>query len=273
MTAMTLDAADPAVRLGWLAADHALALYFAGLLLVSLLAGGGWLLLRRVVHPPEAGRPMPPLQLVLRLGLGALAIVTMALLFAELAEEMSDGDGLGRFDEAVATRLGQTLTPALLRVFAALTHLGDVITLTLVSIAAIAWLLWQRRWRLALAFGLATGGGGALNRLLKSIFERVRPLHEHGVVVADGYSFPSGHSAGSAVVYGMLAWLLLRSTPRRWHAPIVAAAAALVFTIGFSRVMLQVHWASDVAAGLASGTAWLLTCVLVIDWLRRPRRT
>ncbi|MFN6995621.1 MAG: phosphatase PAP2 family protein [Aquincola tertiaricarbonis] len=271
---MTLDVSDPAVRLGLQAADHALPLYFAGLLAVMLLAGGGWLLLRRVVHPHQPGRPMPPMQLVLRLGLGALGIVAAATAFAELADEMGDGEGLGRFDEAVAGRLAQTLAPAVLRVFATITHLGDVIMLTLVSLAAIGWLLWQRRWRMALAFGLVTGGGGLLNRVLKSVFERVRPPHEHGVgVVADGYSFPSGHSAGSAVVYGMLAWLLLRSTPRHWHAPIVAAAAALVFTIGVSRVMLQVHWASDVAAGLASGTAWLLTCVLIIDWLRRPRGT
>lgn len=271
---MTLDVSDPAVRLGMQAAEQALPLYFAGLLLVTLLAGGGWLLLRRVVHPPEAGRPMPPLQLVLRMGLGALAIVGASMAFAELADEMGDGEGLGRFDEAVAARLADTLAPAVLQVFALLTHLGDVIVLTLVSVAAIVWLLRQRRWRLALAFGLVTAGGGVLNRILKSVFERVRPLHEHGMgVVADGYSFPSGHSAGSAVVYGMLAWLLLRSTPQRWHAPIVAAAASLVFTIGFSRVMLQVHWASDVAAGLASGTAWLLTCVLIIDWLRRPRGT
>lgn len=270
---MTLDVSDPAVRLGLQAADLALPLYFGGLLLVMLLAGGGWLLLRRVVHPHQAGRPMAPLQLVLRLGLGALGIVAAATAFAELADEMGDGEGLGRFDEAVAARLAETLGPAALRVFAMLTHLGDVLTLTLVSIAAIGWLLWQRRWRMALAFGLATAGGGVLNRVLKSIFERVRPPHEHGMAVADGFSFPSGHSAGSAVVYGMVAWLLLRSTPRHWHAPIVAAAAALVFTIGVSRVMLQVHWTSDVAAGLASGTAWLLTCVLIIDWLRRPRRT
>ncbi|URI10899.1 phosphatase PAP2 family protein [Aquincola tertiaricarbonis] len=271
---MTPSLSDPAMQLGARLADQALLLYGAGLLSVLLLAGGGWLLLRRVVKPLEPGVPLPPLQLVLRLGLALLGIVATAAAFAEMAEAIGPGDSLGRFDEAVAARLAQTLSPAALQVFSLLTHLGDVITLTAVSIATVVWLLWQGRRRMALAFALATAGGGLLNRLLKVTFERVRPLHDHGyAVVAEGYSFPSGHSAGAAVVYGMLAFVLLRTTPRQWHAPLVAAAAALVFTIGFSRVMLQVHWVSDVAAGLASGTAWLLTCVLIIDWLRRPRRT
>lgn len=270
---MTLDASDPAVRLGLQFADHALPLYLAGLVAVALVAGGGWLLLRRVLHPNVPGRPLPPLQLVLRLGLGAAGLLAAGLMFAATAEELSEQDGgLGRFDEAVAGRLAQQLTPLALRSFALVTHLGDVLTLTLLTVAAGLLLLWQRRPRLALAFGLACAGGGVLNRVLKDIFERVRPVHEHGFAVADGFSFPSGHSAGSAVVYGMLAYLLLRSAPSRWHPAIVAAAAALVFTIGFSRVMLQVHWASDVMAGLASGTAWLLMCVLVIEWLRHPRR-
>lgn len=271
---MTASLSDPAMQLGLRLADHALPIYFAGLLAVVLLAAGGWLLLRRVVHPREPGVPLPPVQLVLRLGLALLGIVATAAAFAELAEALGPGDGLGRFDEAVAARLSQTLSPAALQMFSLLTHLGDVITLTAVSIAAVAWLLWQGRRRMALAFALATAGGGLLNRLLKVTFERVRPPHDHGfAVVAEGWSFPSGHSAGAAVVYGMLAYVLLRATPRRWHAPLVAGAAALVFTIAFSRVMLQVHWVSDVAAGLASGTAWLLACVLIIDWLRRPRRT
>ncbi|MEF7616220.1 phosphatase PAP2 family protein [Aquincola sp. MAHUQ-54] len=260
----------------WLAerlADHALAWYAAGLGVVMLAAVAGWLLLRRVVRPHAPGLPLPPLQLVLRLALGLLALAGAGLLFAETADELADGEeSLGRFDEALAARLAQTLSPAVLRGFASVTHLGDVLTLTLLCVAVAAVLLWRRRRTLAWAWVLACAGGGVLNRLLKSAFERVRPVHEHGFAAADGYSFPSGHTSGAVVVYGMLAYLLLRHLPPRWHLPVVAATAALVFTVACSRVVLQVHWASDVIAGFASGTAWLLMCVLVIEWLRRPRR-
>jgi membrane-associated phospholipid phosphatase len=115
-------------------------------------------------------------------------------------------------------------------------------------------------------------GNGVLNPLLKRIVARARPLHEHGLAHAEGYSFPSGHTSGAVVAYGMLAYLLLRLAPPRWHLPVLLATVALVFTVGCSRVVLQVHWASDVLAGFASGTAWLLVCVVGSEWLRRQRR-
>lgn len=264
--------ADPAVRIAEWLADHAAASYAAGLLAAVLATAVLWLLLHRVVRPNEPGRPLPPLQLVLRFGLGLAALAGAGMLFAETAEELSDGEALGRFDEALAARLALKLSPAVLQGFAWVTHLGDVAVLTGLCIVVGVVLLRSGRRGLTLAWVLACAGGGLLTRLLKAAFERVRPVHEHGFAVADGYSFPSGHTSGAVVVYGMLAYLLLRQLPPRWHLPVAAATAALVFTIGVSRVMLQVHWASDVVAGFASGTAWLLTCVLVIEWLRHPRR-
>lgn len=264
---------DPVVRLAALLADHALSLYLAGLACAVLAAAGAWLLLRRIVKPSAPGSALPPLQLILRFGLGLLALAGAGAVFAEIADELSDGDAMGRFDEALAAHLSRTLQPGELRAFAWVTHLGDAATLTALCVLVGVLLLLRGRRGMALAWVLACAGGGLLNRLLKATFERVRPVHDHGFAVADGFSFPSGHTSGAVVVYGMLAYLLLRQLAPRWHLPVAVATAALVFTIGFSRVMLQVHWASDVLAGFASGTAWLLTCVLVTEWLRRPART
>ena len=100
----------------------------------------------------------------------------------------------------------------------------------------------------------------------------------HGLVLADGWSFPSGHSSGSVVAFGMLAYLLSRFLPADRAAlrlPVLLAAAALAFTVGSSRVFLQVHFASDVLAGFASGAAWLAVCVAAVEvgryrWGRKP---
>ena len=70
----------------------------------------------------------------------------------------------------------------------------------------------------------------------------------------------------------MLAYVAVRLLPERWELPAVLVAAGLAFSIGCSRVFLQVHWASDVLAGLASGSAWLVVCVVSIEMLRRYRR-
>ena len=115
-------------------------------------------------------------------------------------------------------------------------------------------------------------GHAALNLTLKEVFARVRPLHEHGLVFEPGFSFPSGHSSGSVVAYGMLAYLLVRALPPVWHLPVVLAATAAAFAIGCSRVFRQVHFASDVIAGVASGLAWLVVCITSVELTRHYRR-
>lgn len=119
---------------------------------------------------------------------------------------------------------------------------------------------------------LALGGNALLNPLPKRIFERVRPLHELGLFSEPGFSYPSGHSSGATVAYGMLACLAVRTLPTRWHLPALLVATVLLFTVGCSRIFLQVHFASDVAAGFASGMAWLMVCILSLELDRLYRR-
>jgi len=111
-----------------------------------------------------------------------------------------------------------------------------------------------------------------LNQTLKQIFGRVRPLQPEGFVLEQGFSFPSGHSSGSVVAYGMLAYVAVRLLPARWHLPVLLAAMALAFTVGASRMFLRVHFASDVIAGFASGAAWLAVCVTGFELARWCRQ-
>jgi undecaprenyl-diphosphatase len=161
---------------------------------------------------------------------------------------------------------------AALHVFSVLTHAGDRGVLVALGVGVAVALLWRRHIGLALGWMLALGGNAVLNPTLKQLFERTRPVHEHGLAVEDGYSFPSGHSSGSMVVYGMALYLALRLLPPRWHAPAVMAAIAVVFTTACSRIFLRVHFASDVAAGLLSGGTWLAVCIASLEWSRRKRR-
>lgn len=214
-----------------------------------------------------------PLLLGICLAIGAGILIATASLFAEMLEAFDADEEIGRFDERLTETLARELSPSALRFFGALTHLGDPMPLTLLVIAVGVVLLVRRHTALALGWVVACAGAGALNRLLKLIFERVRPVHDHGFAQADGYSFPSGHTSGSLVVYGMLAYLCLRLLPPRWHLPSVLLAAAFAFSIGWSRVILQVHWASDVVAGFAFGVAWLTLCIAALELSRRFARS
>jgi undecaprenyl-diphosphatase len=210
-----------------------------------------------------------------RLGLGVVVgfgvIVAAGWVFAEIAERIGDGGALGRVDQAFSAAVLASTSAGAAWAFGWITRLGDPPTLFVVCLLGVA-LLWRRGEHL-LAAGLigAVGGNALLNPALKRVFERVRPLHENGLPLVDGWSFPSGHSSGALVTYGMLAYVLLRTLPRGWHLPGVLLAVALAFSVGASRVFVQAHFASDVVAGFASGAAWLTACIVSVEWARRRR--
>ena len=251
---------------------HALAVFF-GLLAVLLLlvAVGGWLLRSRVL--PQARSRLRPLALVLlSAAIGFALVLGAAALFAEIAEHLGRGKTMSLADEALTAAIRSHVSATTLSVFGVLTHFGDGANLALLG-AVVALLLWWRgRRALALSWVIALGGNALLNPLLKRVFERVRPVHDQGLINEIGWSFPSGHTSGATVAYGMLAYVAIRTLPVAWHGPAVLAATALAFTVGCSRVFLQVHFASDVLAGFASGAAWLTVCIVSVELARVYRR-
>lgn len=256
---------------------HALPAFGVALLaVIAAVCGLWWLGLRYGVHR-ETSRFAPLAYLLGYLALGFALIIGAASLFAEIAENLANLDGgrkLGQLDLLFSDTIRSTVSLDALRVFALLTHFGDTLTLTILCVLGALFLLHQRQRGLCLGWVMAFVGNAVLNRTLKSIFERTRPLHEHGLAFADGWSFPSGHASGSVVAYGMLAYVLVRLLPARFawaHLPVVALAAALAFTTGSSRVFLQVHFATDVLAGFASGSAWLAVCIGALE-VRRYRQ-
>jgi len=112
-------------------------------------------------------------------------------------------------------------------------------------------------WRPLLLLAITVAGAGILDLILKVTIARPRPLAAWMAVPAAGYSFPSGHTALSAV-YGAAAYLLSRIL-RRWQSKVIlwSAAVAVVFLIGVSRVYLGVHWPTDVLGGWALAAMWL----------------
>lgn len=227
--------------------------------------------LARWVVPSETGRLSPLAFLLLRAGLGFMLVVVAALLFAELAMGLGVDRAQGRLDEAFAVALRASVSSATLSGFAVVTHLGDTATLTVLGVGGALALLVCGQRGLAVAWSVALAGNALLNVTLKSVFERVRPIHEGGLIVADGWSFPSGHASGAVVAYGMLGYLAIRLLPARWHLPLLMLATSAAFATGCSRVFLQVHHASDVLAGFASGTTWLAVTIFSAELMRRYR--
>ncbi|MGD9945674.1 MAG: phosphatase PAP2 family protein [Burkholderiaceae bacterium] len=185
------------------------------------------------------------------------AMIAGLLLFVALAASIQPGSPLDQLDSALTASVRELASERLLQFAHLATRAGDTLTITLLGIAIAAALAVRRRWTAAGIWALTLAGGALVHRGLKEVFTRVRPPHDHGLIVESGWSFPSNHASMSMIAYGMLAWLLLHYLRGRGRLPILLATALLVLAIGASRVLLQVHFVTDVLAGYASGGAWL----------------
>lgn len=164
--------------------------------------------------------------------------------------------GAGPLDRTIYETLYAGDRPALAGTARAVTLLGEPDLLVAASLAAALWLYHAGHRHLPWVFlGIVMIGRG-LAEVQKLWIARVRPEVEPHLVVVKTSSFPSGHAANSMIFYLALALILTAGT--RWHRPAAAVAVLLALFIGASRVMLGVHWPSDVIGGWAFGALWVL---------------
>lgn len=146
--------------------------------------------------------------------------------------------------------------PHLARAARWLTELGGWAVLLPATAFGAALLAWRRDWRGAVLLVAITLSGRLLVELQKVGIGRLRPESNAHLVSVDSLSFPSGHSANAVMVWLCLALLLPRTQRGRTMA--IWAAVWLALAIGLTRVMLGVHWPSDVIGGWSFGLAWTL---------------
>jgi undecaprenyl-diphosphatase len=150
-----------------------------------------------------------------------------------------------------------------------ITALGGWALLSLWTFVTAGYLYLQRRYRLmGLVLG-AMGGGALLSEILKAVFARERPPGAD-LLVKESFGFPSGHSMMAALVYPTLAILLARIMPSlkiRFY--LLSVGVLLMFLIGFSRIYLGLHYATDVLAGWSAGLAWASLIWFIAWYLQR----
>jgi undecaprenyl-diphosphatase len=141
-----------------------------------------------------------------------------------------------------------------------LTTAGDFLPMTLSVCAVLLLLAAAGRTREARFLLLCTIGCLLLNVLLKLLFHRARPHAEPAYLLPrpSSFSFPSGHTMGSAGVLGSLAVIVRVLRPRRavWIA-VAVCNALCILGVALSRVYLGAHYPSDVLGGLFAAASWL----------------
>lgn len=207
-----------------------------------------------------------PLTIVLVFGASAAAFL------GELAEAVIEAEEIARFDAAVDAAVHPYRTDQAVTMFVAITALGSTEgTLLVTAISSL--LLWQyRRRRLIAPLWVSVIGAQLTTWFGKQIVGRPRPEFVTGIVESS-LSFPSGHATAAFATFGFVAYVLARASKgwrRRFE--VLFWFGFLIALIGFSRVFLGVHYASDVAAGFLVGSIWLLAGVAWTEWREEQAR-
>jgi membrane-associated phospholipid phosphatase len=167
-----------------------------------------------------------------------------------------------RFDWSILEQFIRLRSPWLTTTMRFITWAGD--GRVLVGLTVVLTLLLWKRFRLEAAYLVLVGASLAvMSPTLKWLFHRPRPDSALRLVEAGYYSFPSGHSLGSAGVYVAVAVMIAVIAPR--YRVLGAVACVVVVTaVGLSRVYLRVHYPSDVIGGWALGVVWALGVAKVL---------
>jgi undecaprenyl-diphosphatase len=209
-----------------------------------------------------AARLDPEAATGLALTLALVLLVCGGLVLAVLAFVIrADPDAIGL--DASAARWGaRHRTPTITHVLDVITFVGRPASIAVLAVllAVVETVRTRSRW-VAPFLLLVVAGNGILTTTIKALADRVRPAFNPAAATL-GPSFPSGHSSWSAAFFAAAALLLARGRGRRALILLAGGAAAAAVTIAATRVLLDVHWLSDVVAGLALGWAWFAACAI-----------
>ena len=198
----------------------------------------------------------------LALTLALVLVIGGGVLFGVLTYLVRTNSHLAGIDRSVAKWGSRHASPASTHVLDDVTQLGSIyVVIGLCVVLALVETVRERTvW--VVAFILAVmGGEEALTLTVKQLVDRLRPTF-NPAAAALGPSFPSGHSATSAAFYATVALLLGRGRLRPTRAVLTGLAAGVAVGVAASRVLLDVHWLTDVIAGLSLGWAWFALCAI-----------
>ncbi|WP_390405862.1 phosphatase PAP2 family protein [Lacticaseibacillus jixiensis] len=182
-----------------------------------------------------------------------------------------DASWVHQFDQAIVQVVTAWRPAWLSTVMLTVTNFGDPLSVVFLAAALAFAIGWTHRYRQAAYCIYTIAGLSACNNLLKHWLRRPRPFIADPSITplthAAGYSFPSGHSSGAMLLYGSIILLCgLWPWPARAKALVRTLCIIMIASIGYSRIYVQVHYPSDVAAGFLSALCGL--CLLW--WLIAP---
>jgi len=217
-----------------------------------------WRFLSRRFAPGEAAG--------LTLTIGVAAVLALGVGFEQMLDSVLESDGVNLVDRPVLHFLATHRQPWSITTAEVITTIGSPVgaAVTGLLVGTVLAVL-RRSWLPLLVIVLGGAGIAVINTVVKRLVSRTRPPQLTAVLGEHGFSFPSGHTTGTTVVWLLSAWMLVHWVIGRRVGRVVVWTGALLMiaVVGATRIYLGVHFLSDVLAGWALGAAWAVTIALV----------
>ncbi len=218
-------------------------------------------------------RLSPEKTLGLHVTIGVLVILLGSWTFSEIAEDLGPTTPQVMLDQRVADWFHAQTRPEITPAVHVVSWFGSVAALTIISTLCALFFLVRRGWNRLVALLMTMIGGGLLNVVLKHFFQRQRPVFENPLVTISSFGFPSGHTMGATLLYGLLAVIAMRFVRQMWlRAVICVVTVVFIAIIGLTRIYLGAHFLTDVLAAIAIGSAWLAFAWATAETFRKRRR-
>jgi undecaprenyl-diphosphatase len=198
----------------------------------------------------------------LALSIAVLALIVGGVIVGVLALLVRRTTTLRELDSSVARWGNDHATHLSTRLLQLVTDLGDWPAVSVIGVVVALYELHRRpNWFIVPFLLVVPLGDSLVTNSIKQLVDRARPTL-NPAAAALGPSFPSGHSSTAASFYAALALILSRGRSPRVRALLIGSAAGIAAGVASSRVLLDVHWVSDVIAGLALGWGWFALCAI-----------
>ena len=224
----------------------------------------------RVAHElereEERGRIKWPAHMDPKTETGLLLVLALAVLvvggviLGALGLLVRTDSGLLRIDRSVAPWGEEHMTSFAQSLLDFVTAFGSTAVIVAFTVGVFVLEMIRRPSRWLPVFLIAvTVGQTLMSQGIKELLDRVRPT-ANPIAHTLGPSFPSGHTTGAAACFAAFALVMGRGRSRNVQSLLAGAAVFVAIAVAASRVLLGVHWLTDVIGGLALGWAWFALC-------------
>jgi len=177
-------------------------------------------------------------------------------------------------DQLILELFGNGTNAFVVGLFTLLTELGSKWGIGGLFIVSLIFIWWKYKDYLAMILvTVCVLGSNELNKWLKEEVGRERPLIDESIY-AEGFSFPSGHAMVGITFYGFITFYFIsKMVNKKIKYTLAVGMAIFIFLIGFSRIILNAHYPSDVFGGFAIGFLYLSICILIYNIVRKRKTT